>query len=100
MVCINQETAEKNEEPFVTLTKTRRIGGRVLFGQHAMHLPLQSRGERATIKVGDRVKVWEKEEQEPVEEISVLAEKFLAVASSTPPVVEVQLKRRWFFNSF
>lgn len=52
------------------------------------------------IKVGDRVKIWEKEEQELSEEISVLAEKLLAVTSSKPPVVEVQLKSRWLFNSF
>ncbi|KAI9829508.1 MAG: hypothetical protein M1819_006328 [Sarea resinae] len=34
MVCVDQETAEKNEEPFVTLAKTRRFNGRVFFGQH------------------------------------------------------------------
>lgn len=34
MVCINQETAEKSEEPFVTLSKTRRFDGKVFFGVH------------------------------------------------------------------
>ncbi|KAJ4297191.1 hypothetical protein N0V88_004109 [Collariella sp. IMI 366227] len=34
MVCINQETAEKSEEPFVTLSKTRRFEGKVFFGVH------------------------------------------------------------------
>lgn len=58
MVCVDQETAEKNEEPFVTLAKSRRIGGRVLFGQHAVHLPLESRSITPKIRVGDVVKVW------------------------------------------
>lgn len=57
MVCIDQETAVKNEEPFVTLSKTRRIDGRVLFGQHAMHLPTKSRLGSSGIKVGDLVRV-------------------------------------------
>lgn len=34
MVCIDQTTAEKNEEPFATLAKTRRMGGKVWFGVH------------------------------------------------------------------
>jgi len=34
MVCINQQTAEKSEEPFVTLSKTRRFEGKVFFGTH------------------------------------------------------------------
>ncbi|KAL1844276.1 hypothetical protein VTJ49DRAFT_2333 [Mycothermus thermophilus] len=34
MVCINQETAEKSDEPFVTLSKTRRFDGKVFFGVH------------------------------------------------------------------
>lgn len=63
MICVDQDTAEKNEEPYVTLAKTRRIGGRVLFGQHAVHLPLGSRSSVPMIKVGDAVKVWEDEEQ-------------------------------------
>lgn len=37
MVCINQETAEKSEEPFVTLSKTRRFDGKVFFGTHMGH---------------------------------------------------------------
>ncbi|ERS98415.1 hypothetical protein HMPREF1624_05199 [Sporothrix schenckii ATCC 58251] len=39
MVCINQETGAKNEEPFVTLTKTRRFDGKVFFGTHMGHDP-------------------------------------------------------------
>ncbi|KAI6836454.1 PLP-dependent transferase [Hortaea werneckii] len=34
MVCIDQRSGEKNQEPFVTLAKTRRFDGRVLFGVH------------------------------------------------------------------
>jgi len=57
MVCIDQQTAIQGEEPYVTLSKTRRIGGRVLFGQHAMHLPVKSRVSCPGIKVGDLVRV-------------------------------------------
>ena len=35
MVCIDQRTGEKDEEPFVTLAKTRRMQGQVNFGVHA-----------------------------------------------------------------
>jgi molybdenum cofactor sulfurtransferase len=35
MVCIDQDTAERNEEPFVTLAKKRRWDGKVWFGVHA-----------------------------------------------------------------
>ncbi|EMC91381.1 hypothetical protein BAUCODRAFT_39552 [Baudoinia panamericana UAMH 10762] len=34
MVCIDQVSGEKNQEPFVTLAKTRRAEGKVLFGVH------------------------------------------------------------------
>lgn len=57
MVCIDQQTAVKDEEPYVTLSKTRRIDGRVLFGQHAMHLPVKNRVGSPSIKVGDLVRV-------------------------------------------
>lgn len=57
MVCVDQDTAEKNEEPFVTLAKTRRFQGRVLFGVHTCHLPkVGQRG--ATIRVGDAVRTF------------------------------------------
>jgi molybdenum cofactor sulfurtransferase len=58
MVCIDQFTADKSEEPFCTLAKTRRFDGKVFFGQH---LALKNAIERAegatavTIKVGDFV---------------------------------------------
>jgi molybdenum cofactor sulfurtransferase len=35
MVCIDQETGLKSEEPFTTLTKTRRFDGKVFFGTHS-----------------------------------------------------------------
>jgi len=67
MVCINQETAAKSEEPFVTLSKTRRFDGKVFFGTHMCYSP--SPRERAggeelavtretqfpTLRVGDAV---------------------------------------------
>lgn len=57
MVCVDQESAEKNEEPFVTLAKTRRFGGRVLFGVHTALLT-KDRSESPTIKVGDAVQTF------------------------------------------
>ncbi|PSR97485.1 molybdenum cofactor sulfurase [Coniella lustricola] len=38
MICINQETGEKGQEPFVTLSKTRRFDGKVFFGTHMCHV--------------------------------------------------------------
>lgn len=63
MVCINQDTAEKSEEPFVTLSKTRRFdGGKVFFGIHMAHVSPCSQDttptqnvQFPTIKVGDAV---------------------------------------------
>lgn len=57
MVCVDQDTAEKDEEPFVTLAKTRRFGGKVLFGVHtAMARQQGGGGGWPTIRVGDTVK--------------------------------------------
>lgn len=62
MVCINQETGEKSEEPFVTLSKTRRFDGKVFFGTHMCHLQSASgstmstrEAQYPTVRVGDRV---------------------------------------------
>ncbi|KAF2499282.1 PLP-dependent transferase [Lophium mytilinum] len=59
MVCVDQHTAEKNEEPFVTLSKTRRFDGKVFFGQHTCHLALGDASspvvQNPTISVGDAV---------------------------------------------
>ncbi|KAL9614285.1 MAG: hypothetical protein Q9167_001241 [Letrouitia subvulpina] len=60
MVCVDQVTGEKNEEPFVTLAKTRKgEGGKVFFGVHTA-LRIGDEGGRirrgqARIQVGDRV---------------------------------------------
>lgn len=58
MVCVDQKSAEKNEEPFVTLAKTRRFGGRILFGVHTALARQQGGGSGGwpTICVGDEVK--------------------------------------------
>lgn len=59
MVSINQITAVKSEEPFVTLSKTRRFDGKVFFGTHMCHIPSSGASGREkqypTIKVGDTV---------------------------------------------
>lgn len=59
MVSINQSTAEKNEEPFVTLSKTRRFDGKVFFGTHMCHILASDACGRErqypTIKAGDTV---------------------------------------------
>ncbi|KAK3328973.1 pyridoxal phosphate-dependent transferase [Apodospora peruviana] len=68
MVCINQETAQKSEEPFVTLSKTRRFDGKVFFGTHMCYssptvgagdekmLMLTKEMQYPTIRLGDSVK--------------------------------------------
>ncbi|KAL2184183.1 PLP-dependent transferase [Thermothelomyces heterothallicus CBS 203.75] len=62
MVCINQETAEKSEEPFVTLSKTRRFDGKVFFGVHMCYSEGQGR-KSPTVRVGDVVvPEWRREE--------------------------------------
>lgn len=63
MVCINQETAEKSEEPFVTLSKTRRFDGKVFFGTHMCYAPkghgavMSKQVQFPTVRVGDAVRV-------------------------------------------
>ncbi|TVY20731.1 Molybdenum cofactor sulfurase, partial [Lachnellula arida] len=53
MVCVNQETGEKSEEPFVTLAKTRRFDNKVYFGAH-MALVWGSRDvDRVFVRIGD-----------------------------------------------
>lgn len=34
MVCVDQRTGQRGTEPFATLSKTRKVGGKVLFGRH------------------------------------------------------------------
>jgi len=60
MICVDQETADKDEEPFVTLAKTRRFEGKVFFGCHMCHVSgggLTREGQFPTIRVGDTVTV-------------------------------------------
>ncbi len=52
MVCINQETGAKSEEPFVTLTKTRRFDGKVFFGTHMGHDPEDEEGPDTLVGPG------------------------------------------------
>lgn len=56
MVCVDQQSGEKNQEPFVTLAKTRRFEGRVLFGVHTCMK--EERSGVGRIKVGDVVRAW------------------------------------------
>ncbi|KAL6709726.1 hypothetical protein ACN47E_001155 [Coniothyrium glycines] len=66
MVCIDQQTAEKNQEPFVTLSKTRRFDGRVYFGEHTCHFPVKGQSsallQNPTISVGDAVRALRDDE--------------------------------------
>lgn len=66
MICINQETGEKGQEPFVTLSKTRRFDGKVFFGTHMCHVQhgnkeppaRQTReAQNPTVRIGDCVVV-------------------------------------------
>lgn len=63
MVCIDQETAGKSEEPFITLTKTRRFDGKVFFGTHMSHIPSSGISTKdtqfPTITIGEHVKVFQ-----------------------------------------
>jgi molybdenum cofactor sulfurtransferase len=58
MICVDQETGEKDEEPFVTLAKTRRFESKIFFGSHMCHLPWgesSRENQYPTIRVGDVV---------------------------------------------
>ena len=62
MVCVDQNTGEKNQEPFVTMAKTRRYNGKVYFGVHMRHRSETSslgseQRPSASIKLGDPVMV-------------------------------------------
>ena len=59
MVCVDQETAEKRQEPFTTLSKTRRKEGKVWFGMHlSPEIGNENRrtGGKRFVKAGDVVK--------------------------------------------
>ncbi|KAK5064174.1 hypothetical protein LTR84_000006 [Exophiala bonariae] len=57
MVCVDQKNAERRQEPFSTLSKTRRSHGRVWFGMHMCLTPTASEDSATPvyIRVGDRV---------------------------------------------
>lgn len=52
MVCVDQRSGERGEEPFVTLAKTRRFGGKVFFG---VHTALLRSSTSTSVGVGDQV---------------------------------------------
>lgn len=58
MICVDQDTAEKNEEPFLSLAKTRRFDSKIFFGSHMCHVPSRGGSKESqfpTIRVGDIV---------------------------------------------
>ena len=61
MVCVDQDTGEKNQEPFITLAKTRKWSGGVWFGVHAS-LAVTGAGNETTadssVRVGNWVITW------------------------------------------
>jgi molybdenum cofactor sulfurtransferase len=59
MVCIDQKSAQKRQEPFSTLAKTRRRDGKVWFGVHLCLVQAQNRANVTTEKRGVR---WTSEE--------------------------------------
>lgn len=52
MVCVDQVSGERGEEPFVTLARTRRVEGKVPFG---VHVCLDAEGLTPWVRVGDAV---------------------------------------------
>jgi molybdenum cofactor sulfurtransferase len=60
MICVDQDTAEKDKEPFITLAKTRRFESKIFFGSHMCHVPskgLTKETQYPTIRVGDIVTI-------------------------------------------
>lgn len=61
MVCIDQFTGVRRDEPFSTLAKTRNVEGKVSFGRYSALSPEEGEWfdtetpERRTIMVGDVV---------------------------------------------
>ncbi|EGD90548.1 hypothetical protein H112_02012 [Trichophyton rubrum D6] len=54
MICIDQQTAARSDEPFSTLAKTRKVEGKVYFGKHVC-LSNASDDKRLTIRTGELV---------------------------------------------
>ena len=60
MICVDQNTAEKDKEPFITLAKTRRYESKIFFGSHMCHIPSKEATKECqfpTIRVGDTVTI-------------------------------------------
>lgn len=59
MICVDQETAERGQEPFVTLAKTRRFESKIFFGTHMCYLPARAvsakESQYPTVRIGDVV---------------------------------------------
>lgn len=60
MVCIDQFTGLRSEEPFSTLAKTRNVNGKICFGKYAALAPEETDGfesppDHRTVMVGDVV---------------------------------------------
>lgn len=74
MVCVDQSTGEKNEEPFVTLSKTRRNDGNVYFGVHTALVGVEGGGGEGRVGGGGegggegRVKGMDKYEKDDISE--------------------------------
>lgn len=62
MVCVDQATGERRQEPYSTLAKTRRFDGKVFFGAHMRHDAASGRraaGQQPSVGVGDLVTVYD-----------------------------------------
>lgn len=57
MVCVDQKSAQRRQEPFSTLAKTRRRDGKVYFGIHMCLAQAASDHSRRFVRVGDQVRV-------------------------------------------
>ncbi|KAJ0414680.1 molybdenum cofactor sulfurase [Aspergillus carlsbadensis] len=65
MVCVDQYTGVRGDEPYATLAKTRKVGRKILFGRHIT--PVRGGNEEwlGTVMVGDVVTpVYEDEEDD------------------------------------
>ena len=57
MVCVDQKSAQRRQEPFSTLAKTRRKKGRIYFGIHLCLTQAAEDERKVLVEVGDRVTV-------------------------------------------
>lgn len=56
MVCIDQATGVRGQEPLATLARTRRVGGKLLFGRHVRLTTVESNDQDwPVVRVGDVV---------------------------------------------